>query len=182
MPPSEPPTDHRQRADVLDQWVMDDGTEVIVRPLHADEEERERRFIEGLSQQSLYERTFSRRTRLKPGELEQLVRFDVRKQIALVAATLIGDQEEFIAVARLARGPDDAFEFAIVVHDGWQRRGVASRLMHTLLTAARHAGIERIGGVTLASNAAMLALARKIGFDVRRDPEDGTALLLALEL
>lgn len=172
----------RPRADVLDNWQTADGTRVVIRPLHADDAARELRFLEGLSQQAIFERTFSRRSRLKPGELGRLVRFDVRNQIALVAAAEVAGQEEFLGVVRLARSPEGEFEFAIVVHDAWLRRGVATRLMETLLTAARRAGIKRIGGVTLASNVALQALARRTGFEIRRDPEDPTAFLLAVDL
>lgn len=181
MPAHDDPVNQRPRADVLDTWETADGARIIIRPLHADDVARELRFLEGLSQQTLYERTFARRDRLKPGELGRLVRFDVRNQIALVAA-LLGAEEEFLGVVRLARSPEGEFEFAIVVHDAWQGRGVATRLMETLLAAARHAGIKHIGGVTLASNVALQALARKTGFDIRRDPEDATVLLLDITL
>lgn len=182
MPADELSPTGRPRADVLDRWDTTDDTRVIIRPLHADDAPLELRFLKGLSQQTIYERTFARRGKLKPGELGRLVRFDVRNQIALVATAAVEGQEEFLGVVRLARSPDGEFEFAIVVHDAWQRRGVATRLMNTLLAAARRAGIRRIGGVTLASNIAMQALARKAGFAVSRDPEDATAFLLDIGL
>src|SRR5512144_1239588 len=100
MPVNDSSINERPRADVLDSWQTPDGTPVVIRPLHADDEARELRFLEGLSQQTLYERTFSRRARLKPGELGRLVRFDVRNQIALVAVASIAGQEEFLGVVR----------------------------------------------------------------------------------
>ena len=78
-----------------------------------------------------------------------------------------------IGVARYAMNPDgESCEFALVVADAWQHRGIGSRLMQALMEAARARGFQTMEGEVLASNQGMLALVRDLGFDVRTSPED----------
>lgn len=179
MQDDEPP---RRAAEELDRWRTPGGTELVLRPVRPDDEARELRFLDSLSPQTLYERTFSHRKGLAPGELLRLVRFDVREEIALVA--VIPDRDdEFAAVVRLRKSPDGrVFEFAIVVGDAWQRQGIGARLLGNLLEFARAAGIERVVGSTFATNEAMKCLARKAGFALRADPDDPTVSLLKTDL
>lgn len=173
-PPRRPP-------EVLERWRTPAGIEMLIRPLAADDAGRELRFLQSLSAQTRYERVFSHRGLLQPGELQQLVRFDLRREIALLAAVGHGPAEQIVAVARLKKG-DAACEFAIVVGDAWQRQGVGSRLLRRLLAVAALAGIRQVVGVTMSSNEPMKALCRRLGFTARPDPDDATATLLSIDL
>lgn len=73
----------RPAADVLERWRAADGTEVQIRPLRSDDAGREPDFVHALSPQTRYERTFSHRGDLAPGELAKLIRFDVREEVDL---------------------------------------------------------------------------------------------------
>lgn len=179
----EPSVAQRPEADVLDRWQAADGTRLVIRPLRADEAGKELDFLASLSDQTRYERTFSHRDVLGPGELRKLVRFDVHQEVALVAVVQSEAREPFAAVARLKKSPaGDLFEFAIVVGDAWQRRGVGARLLDKLVDVARRAGIPRVVGYTFATNEAMKGLARKTGFKVRTDPADASVAILEIEL
>jgi RimJ/RimL family protein N-acetyltransferase len=61
-----------------------------------------------------------------------------------------------------------------VVADAWQHKGVGSLLLSVLLRHARAAGIERLHGITLATNQAMQNLARKFGFAQQHDAQDAS--------
>ena len=67
----------------------------------------------------------------------------------------------------------DDCEFAVVVADDWQHLGLARRLMHCLMRSAAEAGLKRMVGDVLATNQAMLSLARSLGFQVVRHPDGG---------
>ena len=170
----------RPAPEVLDRWRARDGTELLIRPVAADDAAREVHFIQSLSLQTRYERVFSHRG-LLPGELRQLVRFDVRREIALLAASGRGSDEEIVAVARLKKGADgSSYEFALVVGDAWQRQGIGERLLGRLLALAKRAGIQRVTGYTLATNTPMKSMCRKLGFTVQPDPDDATVALLSI--
>jgi acetyltransferase len=174
----------RAAAEVLERWQAADGRTLVIRPLFSDDMTRELRFLESLSTDTLYERLFGHRNVLRPGELRQLVRFDVRREVALLAAVAGPGGEEIIAVARL-RNDDDAAgigEFAIVVSDAWQHAGIGTRLLERLLQVARQAGVHTVTGTTRSSNVAMKRLASSLGFVLAPDPEDGSLTSLRLDL
>ena len=152
-----------------------------IRPIRPSDLELERRFVDGLSPRSRYLRLLSGRA-LLPGELERWTRVEACCEIALIALAVIDGVEEEAGVARCAveDAHEQRWDFAIVVADAWQRRGVGKALLSRLLDAAAAAGVATLSGITLAENHAMVALARKLGFSARR--EDGDSTLIRLEL
>lgn len=53
----------------------------------------------------------------------------------------------------------------IVVHHGWQNKGVGSQLLEKLIDWAQHSSIEKIELNVRASNTAAIALYKKMGFE-----------------
>jgi len=82
-----------------------------------------------------------------------------------------------VAVARLikAHGVNEA-EFALLVADDWQRRGIGSELLRRLVSVARDEGLDRIYGEILAGNTGMLRVRQRLGFTLGRDSETGPCL------
>ncbi|MBA3477067.1 MAG: GNAT family N-acetyltransferase [Lautropia sp.] len=103
--------------------------------------------------------------------------------MALVAVTGVGTDERELGIARYVRadaggasqGPlAKGAEFAIVVADAWQRRGIGDLLLQCLRNAAIIAGVTELGGITLATNSGMIRLARRLGFEISPEPDDWT--------
>jgi len=168
--------------------TLPDGSRIRIRPIAPADRHRHWRFVCSLSLQSRYHRLLSARN-LLPGELRRMVEIDYRREMALVAVIGEGDDEQELGVARYVRddpdplsrlgsgpgaGPGAAAEFAIIVTDDWQRRGIGEMLLRSLLDAAADAGVSRLGGITLATNVRMIRLARRLGFEVSREPGDWT--------
>jgi acetyltransferase len=99
---------------------------------------------------------------------------DYHGRMAFVAAVQRDGVEEFVGIARYGQ-TDEAgtIELGVTVTDAWQRRGVARLLIDRLLRYAAWRGFERVCGIVLPENSAMLALARRLGFDVSHSPQDG---------
>jgi acetyltransferase len=115
---------------------------------------------------------------LPQGWLERLTQIDYRQQQALLAETFVGDQALAVAEARYV--VDDSgreCEFAVVVADEWQHLGLARRLLQALVRSAAEAGLQTMAGDVLATNHAMLSLARSLGFQVLRHPDGGAQVL-----
>src|SRR6185503_14445938 len=92
---------------------------------------------------------------------------DYDREMALVAIERGDGREREIGVARYIRLPDRrTCEFAIVIADAWQRRGLGLRIMRRLVEVARGAGAEVMVGYVLASNVAMLRVCRELGFAI----------------
>jgi acetyltransferase len=118
-----------------------------VRPIRPEDAALERRFVNGLSEQSRYFRFFYRLHELTPQMLARFTQVDYDREMALVAVAPdpgAPEGERFVGVARYIANPDgESAEFAIVVADDWQRRGVARGLMTRLDASARRRGFVR---------------------------------------
>ena len=151
-----------------------DGINIVIRPIRPEDDAIERVFINELSGDAAYNRLLSAR-RLTPEEIRHLTRIDYDREMAFVAVIVDSGQARLLGVARYVRDTDaSGAEFAIVVADTWQHKGVGTLLLSTLLRHAHSAGIGRLHGITLATNQAMHALARKLGFARKQDPQDAT--------
>jgi RimJ/RimL family protein N-acetyltransferase len=163
-------------------WAAADGTVITIRPIRAADLALEQEFVSGLSKSTGYQRLMSARS----PSLEELVRFtdiDYERELALIATTPVQGRERQIGVARYVKesSPGEA-EFAIVLSDDWQGGGLGTRLLTSLLVAAKGHGVRRLVGATLSVNTGMLALGRKLGFALASDPRSATITNLTLDL
>jgi acetyltransferase len=158
----------------IDVWHLGDGRKVTVRPVLPQDAQLEQALVRALSPASRYQRFFAPIRELPEGWLERLTQIDYRLQQAFIVETFVGDQALAVAEARyVVDDSGQACEFAVVVADDWQHLGLASRLMQALLRSAAEAGLKRMHGDVLATNQAMLSLARHLGFQVLRHPDGG---------
>jgi acetyltransferase len=152
-------------------WQLPDGTAVRVRTLRAEDRPLEIAFLESLSQETRYFRLLTPLRYLSPELIGELMNVNGDDRTALIATVLDNGTEKIIGVARYAKAPGTAdAELGITVVDSWHHRGVASQLIVRLMEYARKHGIARFVGQVLPDNHRMLALARKLGFNVRFDP------------
>lgn len=151
--------------------VLRDGSRVTIRPIGPDDEAREQAFVRGLSAESRYFRFMNTLRELSPGMLHRFTDPDPAREVALVAVAP-GPPVRQVGVARFARGEPGTGEFAIVVADDLQGKGLGSRLMQELLASARAGGLQQLEGSVVATNHRMLALMQAFGFDISTPSED----------
>ena len=149
--------------------TLPDGTGLHVRPIRPADEPRLACFHAGLSDRSVYQRYFRPiplAQRVRHARLSRLCFADFRTEIPLVVVRGADrPDEEILAVGRLHRDPGrPEAEFALVVADAWQRRGVGDQLLARLEEAARAAGCTRLTGTLLAENLPMQRLCHRRGF------------------
>jgi len=156
---------------------------VTLRPLRPDDADIEFEFVSGLSRETRQNRLLGGARAITREYIEELTRVDFSRDMALAATVMIGDRETLIGVARYVRDKDNgAAEFAIVVADAWQGRGIGRRLLERLIEAASNHGIRRLYGDILALNQPMLKLLRKLGFRLGRNPDDATLSRATLDI
>jgi len=163
--------------------TLRDGTRIVIRPIRASDAAIEQEFVRGLSEESRYFRFLEMLRELSPQMLKQLTNIDYHDQMALVAVTERDGRETEIAVGRYVVLPDgECCEFAIVVGDDWQRKGIATALMKSLIESARERGLKKMIGIVLNSNSRMLHFVTGLGFHAKMDPEDRTQMRVTKEL
>src|SRR5690606_24638449 len=114
-------------------------------------------FVRGLSPETRYQRFMNTIRELSPAMVVRLTQIDYDREMAFIATIEDKGEEIEIGVCRYAANPDArTCEFAIVVADAWQHRGIARQLMHVLINTASRRGLTAMKGVFLASNERML--------------------------
>lgn len=154
-------------------FALADGTAVSVRPIRPEDEPMMVEFHGTLSDQSVYYRYFSAlslRQRTNHARLARLCFVDYDREIALVA--VLHDPKTLkpaiVGVGRLCREHGrPAAEFAVVVSDAWQRRGLGTRLLQRLVDVGRAERLTRISGIILAENGGMRRACERVGFRIR---------------
>ena len=160
-----------------------DGRRARLREIRPDDRDEVLQAFGRLSSESRYMRFMSSMRELPPRMLERTVNPRDERELGLVAEVTAADGIDIVAGARYYIEADgETCEFAVTVADGWQRVGLASRLMRELIEAARARGLRHMEGFVLADNAGMIDLARRLGFTVNSDPHDQTVAIVRLAL
>lgn len=154
-------------------WQLADGTNIRIRPIRPEDASIEKSFVHELSPQSKYFRFMQALNELTQPMLVRFTQLDYNRELALIAALEYSGEETELGVARYVMNPDgESCEFALVVADKWQHKGIGSHLMTSLIEAARQVGIKVMNGEILANNQNMLKLARNLGFCIHTSADD----------
>ncbi len=165
-----------------DTGVVARGPTYRIRPTRAEDAARERAFIMGLSAESRYERMMYTMGEPSPELVDRFVRVDYHHNMAFVAVIGQDDDERIIGVARYAANGDEGYEFAVVITDEWQARGVAATLSRLLFDYARIEGIRTLHAKILVSNNHMIEFAHWLGMSTRFSPEDSMVVRASVDL
>lgn len=158
------------------EWrlVTRGGLEVFVRPVKPEDAPLLMELFGILSPTTIYYRFFSPLKVLPPDMLARFTQIDYDRDVCLVAMETTGSGKRMLGIARFMSDPDvTKAEFAIVVGDPWQGKGVGAVLLEKCIDIARERSLRTIWGKVLAENTTMIGLGRKFGFKVKRDVETG---------
>ena len=171
------------RDDCEGTWTLADGEKLTLRHIVSTDIAKEQAFVRGLSPESSYLRFHSTINDLSKKELKEFTEPDSRNTVAMVVLRSGETGEEEIGVARYVIDPDGVnCEFAIVVADTWQKRGIGTRLMNALIKHLQVSGVKRISGSVIKSNSAMRKFITQMGFEETDDPDDPLTLLVTKHL
>mgnify|MGYP001485520834 CR=1 FL=1 len=174
---------HPYPEDLVTTWRLADGSSVLLRPIRPEDADMEQEFVRNLSQSSRYFRFMNTVRELTPAMLIRFTQIDYDREMAFVAVREEGGPEVEIAVARYATNPDwQTCEFALVVADAWQSKGIGRRMLERLIDVARWRGLRTMVGHILAENQPMLGLCKKLGFAISDHPEDAVMKRVTLDL
>ncbi|WP_455212240.1 bifunctional acetate--CoA ligase family protein/GNAT family N-acetyltransferase [Kaarinaea lacus] len=154
-------------------WDLLDGTRITVRPIRPEDAHIERDFVRNLSPQAKYFRFMHALHELTQEMLIRFTQIDYDREMAFIAVVQQDGTEVEIGVARYVMNPDHhSCEFALVVADQWQKKGIGSYLMTQLMQTAKNRGFDTMVGEVLADNEHMLDLAGRLGFSQHAHDQD----------
>ena len=149
---------------------LKDGTKIFFRPVRPSDARQMIDLFDDLSPETIYLRFFSPIKRISRSMLIKLTQIDYDREIALLAFAGPKQERKLLGVARIIFVPDGRqAEFAIVLADAWQGKGIGNRLLHHALACAASYGIEEVWGPVISTNTGMLRLGEKLGFRIERD-------------
>jgi acetyltransferase len=162
--------------------TLSDGTDILLRPIRPEDEPLEHELLASLSEATMRARFFSI---IKDISHEMLVRYcniDYDREIAIVAEVREKEKRKLIGIGRLIIDRDfKSGEYAVLVHDDYQGKGLGYKLVDVLIGIAEEKGLERIYGEVLTENEKMLAVCRRLGFTAEWTPDDVTRVTLKLK-
>jgi acetyltransferase len=172
------------RAQLSGVIALADGGRVCLRGSLPQDIDLLRAFFRALSDQARYFRFMTKCGELSESMARRFTDIDQVRHVALTAYVTNGGSETMVGEARYILSPDHpgSAEFAVAVAADWQGLGLARALLARLSGHAALAGVHRLVGDTLASNVAMLELARAAGFTVGGNGLDGRLRRLVKEL
>jgi acetyltransferase len=165
---------HRVNSRYTDQYeehtTTNKGIDIFIRLIRPDDAALLVDLFESLSPRSKYMRFFTHIKCLTKSMITQFVQIDYDREIALVALSKSGLEKKMLGVARVIRGGDQKqAEFSVIVADSWQGKGIGAALLQRCISMAKERGIQRVTGIVLAENTQMLALGRKLGFNIKKE-------------
>jgi acetyltransferase len=148
------------------------GEKLFIRPIQPEDAPLLVELFDTLSPTTIYFRFFRHVRSLTPEMLTRFTQIDYDREIALIALPEDPKKEKILGVSRIISHPDgrDA-EFAIVIGDPWQGKGIGAVLLLNALRIAKQQGIEKVWGTVLPDNLYMRKLGRRLGFHVIFDKE-----------
>ncbi len=154
--------------------VSVDGRRIFIRPVKPEDAPLFTALFKVLSPTTIYHRFFGVLKELKPEMLACFTQIDYDREIALVAIDEDSEIERMLGVARIIGDPDGKTgEFAVLVGDAWQGQGIGSNLLDKCLLIAKGQGFKTVHGIVLKENRNMLALGKKLGFHIKKEPDSG---------
>lgn len=151
------------------QAKLKDGTEVLLRPIKPEDEPMWHELVASCSPESLHLRF---RYMFKATTHQMATRFcflDYDREIAIVAETEADGQRKLIGVGRLVADADHReAEYAVLVSDPWQGKGVGSLLTDHCLDICDSWGIQSVIAETAPQNERMIHMFAHRDFDIDR--------------
>ncbi len=168
----------------LEEWVtLRSGRRLLVRPIRPEDEPAHHAFHAALAPDDIRFRFFGMVRRFPHSQMARFTQIDYDREMAFIAtAPDASGRPETLGVVRVVADPDNVrAEFAVIVRSDTKGQGLGHALLEKMVRYCRARGTGEIVGQVMASNQAMLDLARELGFCAERAAA-GDALTVRLSL
>jgi acetyltransferase len=146
-----------------------DNTKVLLRPIQPEDEPLWHELLRNCSERSIWLRF---RYLFKESTHEMATRFcfiDYDRTMAIVAEVEADGKRQLVGVGRLVSDADHAeAEYAVLVTDAWQGRGLGSLITDYCFEICSTWGIDRVYAETTVDNQRMQNILRRHKFKVKR--------------
>jgi acetyltransferase len=169
--PASPQVSNQYPQEWIDQIVLQDGTQVTIRPIRPDDAPKLQKAFKRLSTQSIYYRFLQVFAQLTDQQANDFANLDYYHRMALIAEILEAGESNLIGVARYSMLSGDETglaESAVVVIDEYQKRGLGSLLLRHLVRYARSHDVQVFLATVHVSNAQIMRFIKRSGFPAEK--------------
>ncbi len=151
----------------IKQAKLNDGTPITMRPIKPEDEPLWLELLGSCSKESIYSR-FRYNFHYDAHEVAtQFCYIDYAREIGIVAEIEEEGRKRLIGVGRLISDPDlTSVEYAILITDAYQKRELGTILTSYCESIAQNWKMKRIFAETTKDNKAMIAVFKKLGFEI----------------
>lgn len=166
---------------------LKDGTLVQLRPVHPVDRQQATAFRMQLSDKSIRDRFLGYIPSVSEKLINRLTKINYDREMAIVAERIEGTTKFAIAVARIVGEGDtlDKAEFALIIADDWQGKGLGNQMTDYMIHIAKDMGFQKLYALLFSHNTQMKNILEKRGFVFQpegNDTELGILHLAAVDL
>jgi RimJ/RimL family protein N-acetyltransferase len=155
-----------------DTLTLPEGIDVSVRTIQPDDVPALKRFHDRLSEKTVYLRFFGSMQDLSERKAQYFANVDGVDHFAVVALDP-DEPDEITGVVRYDREPgSDRAEYAALIEDSWQGRGLGLHLTYQLIDEAHDKGVRFLYALVMRENRRMLNLLRDLDLPESEHQED----------
>ncbi|MCX6265919.1 MAG: bifunctional acetate--CoA ligase family protein/GNAT family N-acetyltransferase [Bacteroidetes bacterium] len=155
--------------------ILQDGTEVLLRPIKPEDEPLWLGMLGSCSKESLYNR-FRYFFHWETHEVAtRYCYIDYDRELAIVAEIVEEGQRKLIGIGRLVADPDhETVEYAILIADAWQQKDLGNIITDFCLEVVKGGKLKKMVAQTTPDNKGMISVFQKRGFEVKMNNLDST--------
>jgi len=151
--------------------TTEDGMHLLIRPVKPEDAPLVSKLFQDLPER-IRSRFYGTPDALTPAMSTRFTQIDYDREIGMAAFDQDSASDKIQGVARIMGDPDGKIgRLAVLVDDSWHGRDVGSNLVKTCLAIARKRGFQTITGIVRKENISILALGKKLGFDINKMPD-----------
>ena len=160
-----------------------DGRFYTLRPIHSSDAPSLMRGYDAMSDSDKWFRMLHSLPHLTESMAQAFCSPHPNRELCIVVEGVEELEGEILGGARIAGAIDgNSAEFSASLRPEARRLGLARKALETVIEAAKKSGYRKVWGSISSRNDAMLALAGRVGFSLRRDPNDFSLMKAELAL
>ncbi len=154
------------------EWKLKDGSSVVLRPVKPEDEALLSELFSSLSEETKRFRFFNIFSDMSHESLIRHCNLDYDREIGIVAEMQQDGKKLIGAVGLVSDFTRRCGEFAVVVGDQWQGKGLGSKLIDYVVEIGKDMGLETVVGYVISRNTKMIDLCVNKGFVMEQHDEE----------
>lgn len=163
-------------------WTFPEGRTLLLRPVKPEDAPLIEEMYTSVSEDAFHGRFFQGHKKTSPGMHIRQCSIDYDREMGIVAETKDNDKRRIVGFGMLTTEPSQkSGEYAILIHDDYQGKGLGYKLVDVLIGIAQDKGLKEIFGYVLAKNRKMHNVCKMLGFIVEGMPDGLSRVKLLLK-